>query len=97
MYFGIKSKQKGGKGRGTNGGGMGGKEKEGEVEDGGGEGCTIVYIVAAHYTFGYRIQRAKPLTILTTTSHDKWMFEFWHHLSVNFLQSGTLKIKIKKN
>lgn len=47
MYFGIKSKQKGGKGRGTNGGGMGGKEKEGEVEDGGGEGCTIGYIVAA--------------------------------------------------
>lgn len=49
-----------------------------------------------HYTFGYRMQRAKPLTILTTTSHDKWMFEFWHHLSVNFLQSGTLKMKIKK-
>lgn len=47
MYFGIKSKQKGGKERGANGGGMGGKEKEGKVEDGGGEGYTIVYIVAA--------------------------------------------------
>lgn len=47
MYFGIKSKQKGGKERGTNGGGMGGKEKEGKVDDGGGEGCTIGYIVAA--------------------------------------------------
>lgn len=77
-------------------GGWEGRRKEERVEDGGGEGCNIVYMVATSLDLWLQESKRKTCNKPYYNLHDKWIFEFWLQLSVSFLQSGTLKIEIEK-